>query len=389
LQAWGAEPELVRAGLCHAAYGTTGFPTALFSLAERGVLRSHIGDAAEAIVYAYCASNRRAASRAPDLHDRFTSERWVVAVWLQQALAELTAANELDILSHASLAADAVDAIARYLTLHGPLLSQAAWAAVCAAVRTGDCQHATQSPDGDRVIAYQELGTHGARALLWHGGASPELTWSCQRALASELQLRIPWRRGYSPSAPAARQDWEVDARDLLRVMPGRTHGVAHSIGALSALVAAAAAPERFASLILIEPPLFSIAAEDPDVRRVVELSRAFSSSVAGARDEFLALAALPKEHAETARIERLARGMRDPLEAAPVLDALRDSRVPVAIVSGLHERGIEKVCDALAESLGAQRWRLAGKGHAVQRHPDFNSRLGAFIAAADTTSLR
>jgi pimeloyl-ACP methyl ester carboxylesterase len=348
------------------------------------VLRSHIGDAAEAIVYAYCASDRQPPARAADLRDRFTAERWVCAVWLQQALAELTAANELDVLAHASLAADEVDAIGRYLALHGPLLSQAAWAAVRAAVCTCDCEGAAQPPSGDREIAYRDLGTHGARAVLWHGGASPEVTWSCQRTLVSALQLRIPWRRGYTPSALAACQDWEVDARDLLRVMPGRTHGIAHSIGALSALVAAAAAPDRFASLLLIEPPLLSIAAEDPDVRRVAELSRAFSSGVAGARDAFFALAALPREHAETARIERLARGLRDPLEAAPALDTLRDSRVPVVIVSGLHDRGVEKVCDALAENLGADRWRLAGKGHAVQRHPDFNSHLEAFIAAAD-----
>ena len=29
LQSWGAAPELVAAGACHAAYGTAGFPSAL------------------------------------------------------------------------------------------------------------------------------------------------------------------------------------------------------------------------------------------------------------------------------------------------------------------------------------------------------------------------
>lgn len=138
LQTWGAEPELVRAGLCHAAYGTIGFPTPLFGLAERDLLRSHIGDAAEAIVYAYCASDRRPPSRARELRDRFTSERWVCAAWLQQALAELTAANELDVLAHASLTVDEIEAIARLLTLHGPQLSPAAWTAVQAALAACD-----------------------------------------------------------------------------------------------------------------------------------------------------------------------------------------------------------------------------------------------------------
>ena len=160
---------------------------------------------------------------------------------------------------------------------------------------TRDCGCAAQAPRGDRQIAYQELGTQGPRAVLWHGGATPELTWSRQKTLASELQMRIPWRRGYAPSAASARQDWEVDARDLLRVAPVRAHAVAHSIGALSALVAAATAPERFASLILIEPPLSSIAADDPDVRRVADLARAFLRGDAQARNEFWRWPPCPK----------------------------------------------------------------------------------------------
>src|SRR6187402_1376811 len=44
LQGWGASRELVLAGLCHAAYGTHGFPTALLELSRRDVLRELIGD---------------------------------------------------------------------------------------------------------------------------------------------------------------------------------------------------------------------------------------------------------------------------------------------------------------------------------------------------------
>src|SRR5262245_12290467 len=60
LTAWGATPELVAAGLCHAAYGTDAFRVQLLTLAERDVLRAAIGDEAESIVYAYCALDRQA-----------------------------------------------------------------------------------------------------------------------------------------------------------------------------------------------------------------------------------------------------------------------------------------------------------------------------------------
>jgi pimeloyl-ACP methyl ester carboxylesterase len=160
--------------------------------------------------------------------------------------------------------------------------------------------------------------------------------------------------------------------------MPGRCHVVAHSIGALSALVAAACSPDRFASLVLIEPPVAWLLPEDPEVQRVAALARAFLRGDPAARSAFLTLAALPLDHPETARIERSICKLRDPHEAAPQLDALSQARVPGTIVSGQ--------CDALAARLGAQRWRIPGAGHAVQRHRDFNPHLREFLEALPAT---
>src|SRR4051794_20282115 len=75
LETWGAEPDLITAGLCHAAYGTQGFRTPLLQRSERQLLRAHIGDEAEAIVYAYCASERTDSPGGCALRDRFTGER--------------------------------------------------------------------------------------------------------------------------------------------------------------------------------------------------------------------------------------------------------------------------------------------------------------------------
>ena len=91
----------------------------------------------------------------------------------------------------------------------------------------------------------------------------------------------------------------------------------------------------------------------------------------------------MPLPHPETARTEQLARNFRDPDEANPTLDALFAARLSVVVVSGDHARGVEILCDALGEQLGAQRWRIAGFGHAVQRCPEFNERLVALVSSA------
>lgn len=50
LDAWGASPVVQLAGLCHAGYGTDGFPVALFELPERPALAEVVGAKAEALV---------------------------------------------------------------------------------------------------------------------------------------------------------------------------------------------------------------------------------------------------------------------------------------------------------------------------------------------------
>lgn len=98
----GARPALRRAGLCHAFYGTDGFPRALLPLARRAELAAVIGDEAEEIVYAYAACDRTAsyptlACEEAAFRDRFTGHVHSPAPWLRRDLAELSAANELDL----------------------------------------------------------------------------------------------------------------------------------------------------------------------------------------------------------------------------------------------------------------------------------------------------
>jgi hypothetical protein len=139
LAAWGARPALQLAGLCHAFYGTDGFPTALLPLDRRTELAAVIGAEAEAIVYLYASCDRKAtyptlADADAAFRDRFTGGDRVPEPRLRQDFAELSAANELDLARvdpsfHAKWAAELLALFTRVR----PLLSEPAWSA-CRAV---------------------------------------------------------------------------------------------------------------------------------------------------------------------------------------------------------------------------------------------------------------
>jgi hypothetical protein len=103
LESWGAVEDLQAAGLCHACYGTDGFPTAILDLAERSLLTETIGTKGEAIVYLYDSCDRGAlypqfgVSDQLLVTDRFTSASSLISESSARLLLELTAANELDL----------------------------------------------------------------------------------------------------------------------------------------------------------------------------------------------------------------------------------------------------------------------------------------------------
>ncbi|MGZ0199762.1 DUF6817 domain-containing protein [Streptomyces sp. RM1] len=135
LAGWGARPALQLAGLCHACYGTDGFPTRLLPPDRRTELAAVIGVEAEAIVHLYASCDRGAtypalpAPGAP-FHDRFTGRSHVPEPRLVRDFAELTAANELDIarVDPAFRAAQAPELLPLFTRLR-PLLTDRAWAA--------------------------------------------------------------------------------------------------------------------------------------------------------------------------------------------------------------------------------------------------------------------
>jgi hypothetical protein len=103
LRRWGATADLALAGLCHAVYGTDGFPVSLLSVDRRDLVSEAIGPEAESIVYFYASCDRRylypkiGAESPMTFKDRFTSNITVPTVKQIRLFADLTLANEADV----------------------------------------------------------------------------------------------------------------------------------------------------------------------------------------------------------------------------------------------------------------------------------------------------
>ena len=233
----------------------------------------------------------------------------------------------------------------------------------------------------------------GPEVLLVHGGASPSTTWGALAPLRARWTLALVHRRGYPPSPlpPDGRQDFDVDAADLASLLDARPHVVAHSYGVLGTLIAATRMPAHVRSLTLIEPPLYYLVPGDVEVSRLERIGNAVLThglkTEPAALREFLRLAGAPEVGdgplpEEVAKGVRRAHGGRLPSEAHPALEVLRDACVPSLVASGAHAAALERMCDALASALDAERVVVPGAGHFVAAAPGFADRLEQFLVS-------
>ena len=248
-------------------------------------------------------------------------------------------------------------------------------------------------PDVDSIAVSRE--GEGPELLLVHGGASASTTWSGLAPLLSRWTLVTVHRRGFSPSpaAPDGRQDFEVDAADIEPLLDRRPHVVAHSYGALGALIAAACRPAQVRSLTLIEPPLFHLLPDDAELRRFQligdeALAHGLDADPARLR-EFLRVAGSPVPDdgplpENVVLAVRRAHGGRSPGEARPRLDVLREASIPTLVASGDHASFLERAADALAAELDAKRLIAPGAGHFVAAAAGFSESLERFLTSVD-----
>jgi pimeloyl-ACP methyl ester carboxylesterase len=232
------------------------------------------------------------------------------------------------------------------------------------------------------------------RLVFVHGSVlGARGTWGGQNELADRFELLFVERPGFPPNPPVDRVDFEADAVLVSGLLQAGDHLVGHSYGGVISLLAAALRPDVLASLIVIEPPATRVAAGNPAVddfaaqgaevyTSAATMSpeaflRRFLSAVGSAFDPPSPLTPELEQGAEALKVER------GPWEADIPLATLSATAFPKLVVSGHHHPAFDGICDALERELPAERVVLAGFGHSVQRHPDFNDVLGDFVERA------
>ena len=244
------------------------------------------------------------------------------------------------------------------------------------------------------TLSVTKRGDAGDVVVLVHGVGMPgRMAFYPQKPLAEKYQLWIVDRRGYGDSPPTKRrEDFEVDARDLLDIVPAGAHLVGVSYGTLGSLIAAGADPERLASLTLVECPAFSMAPGDAAATETMTaLDAMYADTTSSDRDWFDAYL----------KIIGAPGGFPDPLPApfdvtVPMLrhhrrswdqdlplDAIASARLPVLVISSGEHEGFEAVSDHLAAVLDARRERIGGHGHLVPLAASrFNAVLDDFFTS-------
>lgn len=118
---WQAARPVELAALCHATYGTDGFPHPLLPVGHRERLREVVGRDAERVVYLYGSCDRshlhpRLGSHPLSHRDRFTGGVADLDAAAATDLAVLTIANELDVVRFADLTGFAREGIRSLIT---------------------------------------------------------------------------------------------------------------------------------------------------------------------------------------------------------------------------------------------------------------------------------
>lgn len=234
------------------------------------------------------------------------------------------------------------------------------------------------------------------RLVLVHGSVvGGRATWREQRrALEGRAELVVLERPGFAPG-PLEDVDFEAHAHWVAARLEAGDHLVGHSYGGVIALLTAAEAGERLASLTVIEPPCTSVALDDPGVAEFARLGAELYASgrdldpeaflrmfLAAVGSDFDPPSPLPPALEQGARALQRERG---PWEADIPLARLAAHGLPTLVVSGAHLPAFDTICDRLAVALHAERLVLSGFGHNAQLHPEFTRVLLEFVGRSGT----
>jgi pimeloyl-ACP methyl ester carboxylesterase len=212
------------------------------------------------------------------------------------------------------------------------------------------------------------------RVVFVHGaGSFGSAAWPRQHGMALSYDALFLRRHGYDPVAEPVDSSFEEDARIVLRSLAddGRGaaggHVVAHSQGAVAAMMAAVERPDLVFSLTLVEPACLSLTAELPATAAHISLmqplfdARHQMSDQDFQREFVRRVYATDLQQPATAEEKRSARRLR--LQAPAWEAALHIvPGVPTLVLTGGWEPLYEEIAGYLRET-GALH-RTAAGGH-------------------------
>jgi pimeloyl-ACP methyl ester carboxylesterase len=232
----------------------------------------------------------------------------------------------------------------------------------------------------------------GDSVLLVHGSlVDGPATWVHQQPLSERFELRVVQRRGFGSSPGTDGEDFENDADDLCELLAAPAHLVAHSYGAIGALLAATRRPRRVRSLTLVEPTSVTAGMDDPEVARAIGAIADWWLRAPRDPAKFLAeyssLLGVRVPHAGDGpaglpEAARYLRHCRPPWTAEVPWEEVADAGIPTLVISGGHTPALDAVAAAVALRTGGEHTVIASSGHAVQRS------AGAFNRALENHLL-
>ena len=230
------------------------------------------------------------------------------------------------------------------------------------------------------------------RVVFVHGaGSFGSAAWPRQHGMALDYDALFLRRHGFDAVAEPLESDFAADAAIVLAALAddGRGeaggHVVAHSQGAIAAMMAAVERPDLVHSLTLVEPACLSLTAELPataahralmqplfDVRHQLGdddfqrefVRRAFAGRRARAQPR-------PRQRRAARRLRLQAPPWEAPLQIVP--------GVPTLVLTGGWEPLYEEIAGYLRET-GALH-RTAAGGHRPQDSPEGDRTIRSFIA--------
>jgi len=231
-----------------------------------------------------------------------------------------------------------------------------------------------------------EVG-HGPRVVLIHGGdpGGGAPAFDAQKDLEKRWTLVMPDRPGHGRTPRHGREDFERDAKLLSPLIAEQpAHLVGHSYGGIVALYIAARQPDSVRSLVLIEPPAFWFAPDNPAVAEMARSNRELFENPPDDPVEmikrFFALVGmnfplpddLPMPRPQPlVDIAKVLGDIRGPDEGNIAVGSLIAGGYPILVLTSGRIAGFEGIAEAIAAQTGGEHLVITGTDHAVQKNGD------------------